>query len=316
MNPRKQGREIMAKASKLTSLVDAAASIESGTSVSFSGFGHSGHPMALVRELIRQRRNNLTLNAIAECWPAEFLVGTGSVSSINMSNLMFEGLGRCRAISAAIERGEVRVDDHSHLALSLRLLAAGWGLPFLPIHSMAGTDLENIQTADRPKFTRMESPFGDGQVGVVSALRSDVAVIHVNKCDDQGNGIVYGTISVIDAQVRGAARVIVTTERLVSSDDIIAENQQVVVPGIFVDAVVHAPFGSHPAGMYSVYDEDLDHMAAYYQASRNAETLGAYHEQFIYGLRSHEDYLRSLGSKRLFALRVDPGFQFALRPGA
>ena len=305
----------MAKHSKVTSLIDAAASIESGTSLSFSGFGHSGHPMAFVRELIRRRRRDLTLNAIAECWPAEFLVGSGSVSSINMSNLMFEGLGRCRALSTAVENGSVRVDDHSHLGLSLRLLAAGWGVPFLPIRSMAGTDLENIQTAGRAKFTRVDSPFGDGQIGVVSALHSDVAVIHVNKCDEQGNGIVYGTISVIDAQVRAARRVIVTTEELVSSDDIIAENQHVVVPGILVDAVVHAPFGSHPAGMYGLYDEDVEHMAAYYAASRDAQALAAYHAQFVYAMKDHAQYLGSLGSRRLFGLLVDPALKVALQEG-
>ncbi len=298
--------------SKLTSMVDAAASVEDGASLSFSGFGHSGHPLAFVRELIRQGTKDLTLNAIAECWPAEFLVGAGSVSAINMSNLMFEGLGRCRAISTAIENGTVRVDDHSHLALSLRLLAAGWGVPFLPIRSMAGTDLENIQTADQPKYRRIESPFGDEQIGVVSALQSDVAVIHVNKSDEQGNGIVYGANSVIDAQVRSARRVIVTTEQLVPPEEIVAENQLVVVPGILVDSVVHSPYGSHPGGMYRAYDEDLVHIGAYYAASRDAETLAEYHKEFVYGMKDHADYLTRVGSKRLFGLRVDPAMQFAL----
>jgi glutaconate CoA-transferase, subunit A len=306
----------MAKESKLTSLAEAAASIPSGAALSFSGFGHSGHPMAFVRELIRQGRGDFTLNAIAECWPADFLVGAGAVSSINMSNLMFEGLGRCRAISMAIENGSVRVDDHSHLALSLRLLAAGWDVPFLPIRSMGGTDLEHVQTGEKPKYRRVDSPFGDGEVGVVSALSSDVAVIHVHRSDDQGNGIVYGAISVIDAQIRGAKRVIVTTEELVDSETIMAENQGVTVPGIFVDAVVHTPFGSHPGAMYKLYDEDLDHMAEYYEASRKEDTLAEYHERYVTGFPNHESYLNDIGSRRLFGLRVDPAMQFALREEA
>jgi acyl CoA:acetate/3-ketoacid CoA transferase alpha subunit len=258
---------------KIMSLHAAVASIWDGQTLTFSGFGHGGHPMAFVRELIRQGHRGLTLNAVAECWPAEFLVGAGAVRAINMSNLMFEGLGRCRAISRAIETGSIMVDDHSHLGLSLRLLAAGWGVPFLPIRSMVGTDLAEVQTGKVTKYRCIASPFGEGDVGVVSALPTDVAVIHVHKCDEQGNGIVYGARSVIDAQVRGARRVIVTTEQLVSADEIVSENQLCVVPGFFVDAVVHTPFGAHPAGMYKLYVEDADHMARYYEASRDLAVL-------------------------------------------
>lgn len=303
----------MSMTSKVVSLESAVSLIKDGSSLSFSGFGHSGHPLSFVRELIRHKPKNLTLNAIAECWPAEFLVGTDSVSEINMSNLMFEGLGRCRAISDAIEEGRVGVDDHSHLALSLRLLAAGWGVPFLPITSMGGTDLENIQTGKKRKYSRITSPFDNEEVGAVSALQSDVAIIHTNKSDSQGNAIIYGAASVVEAQIRGAKTVIVTTERLVSSEEIIEENQNVIIPGILVSAVAHTPFGSHPGGMYKVYDEDNDHMNLYYEASRNKKELAAYHAQYIYGMEDENQYYENLGAKRLMNLRVDPTLQFAIR---
>lgn len=301
----------MAPKSKLTSLAEAAQSIDDGAALSFSGFGHSGHPLAFVRELIRQGKGNFTLHAVAECWPAEFLVAAGRVSAINMSNLMFEGLGRCRAISRAIENGDVEVDDHSHLALSLRLMAAGWQMPFLPVRSMAGTDLLTWQRTDAPKYAQIESPFGDGAVGVVSPLRPDVAVIHVNCADEQGNGVVYGAISVIDAQVRAAKRVIVTTERMVSAAEIVAQNQVVTVPGILVDRVVHTPFGSHPGGMYGEYDEDLEHMNEYYEASRDPATLQTYLARYLFDKTSHEEYLDDLGSRRLLQLLVDPALKVA-----
>ena len=297
--------------SKLTTLAAAAGLVAPGASVTFSGFGHAGHPLAFVRELIRQGTGDLTLHAIAECWPAEFLVAAGRVARINMSNLMFEGLGRCRAISRAIEQGEVEVDDHSHLALSLRLLAGAWNVPFLPVRSMAGTDLARVQTGVRPKYARLPSPFDGDEVGAVAALRPDVAVIHVNKADEQGNGIVYGAISIIDAQVRSAKKVVVTAERIVSAEEITAENQAVVVPGIFVDAVVHTPFGAHPGGMYDEYDEDLTAMSEYYEASRSPDTLRDYLAARVFAFSDHAAYLNSLGSRRLLNLRVDPTLKIA-----
>lgn len=299
--------------SKLTSLPEAAASVQDGAALTFSGFGHAGHPLAFVRELIRQGQRDLALHAIAECWPAEFLVASGRVSRINMSNLMFEGLGRCRAISRAIEQGDVVVDDHSHLALSLRLMAAAWDVPFLPVRSMAGTDLEAVQTGDRPKYARLASPFDAGDVGVVSALRPDLAVIHVNEADEQGNGVIRGAISVVDAQVRAARRVIVTAERIVPSGTIVAENQAVAVPGIFVAAVVHTPYGSHPGGMYAEYDEDLEHMAEFYEASRDVDALAGYFDRYVAGVKDHAGYLDGLGSRRLLELRVDPALKVARR---
>ena len=301
--------------SKLTSLADAAPSIQPGTALSFSGFGHAGHPMAFVRELIRLGTDDLTLHAVAECWAAEFLVGAGRVSNINMSNLMFEGLGRCRSISRAIEQADVTVDDHSHLALCMRLLAGAWDVPFLPIRSMGGTDLERVQTGDRAKFARTRSPFDGDEVGLVSALRPDVAVIHVNKADEQGNGVVYGTVSAVDAQVRSARRVIVTSERIVSPAEIVAENQLVTVPGVLVDAVVHTPFGSHPTGMYDEYDEDVEHMSEFYQASRDPDVLSTYLNQYVFGVASHDEYLNLFGSRRLLGLTVDPTLKVA-RSGA
>ncbi|GAA1869042.1 CoA transferase subunit A [Asanoa iriomotensis] len=297
--------------SKLTTIGAAARSVAPGSSLTFSGFGHAGHPLAFVRELIRQGTADLTLHAIAECWPAEFLVATGRVSRINLSNLMFEGLGRCRAISRAVEEGEVAVDDHSHLALSLRLLAGAWGVPFLPVRSMAGTDLAAVQTGVAPKYARVRSPFSDDEVGTVAALRPDVAVVHVNKADEQGNGIVYGAMSVVDAQVRSARKVIVTTERVVSADEITAENQVVTVPGIFVDAVVHTPYGAHPGGMYDEYDEDLAAMSTYYEASRSRAGLAGYFAEHVFAHADHAAYLSSLGSRRLFDLRADPALKIA-----
>lgn len=292
--------------SKITSLPEAVATIAPGSSLSFGGFGHYGHPLAFVREIIRQGIGDLTLHAIAECWPAELLTAAGLVRHINMSNLMFEGLGRVRAICRACENGEITTDDHSHLGLSLRLLAAGWGVPFMPIHTMAGSDLELIQTGDKPKFARIQSPFSDEWIGAVSPLQPDVAVVHVHQADDQGNGIIRGQISVVDAQIRAAKRVIVTAEEIVDGDRITPDNQLTVVPGILVDAVVHTPYGAHPGGVYGMYDEDPRYLNEYYEASRDPETVKAWLDDWVRGVPDHSAYLDRIGSRKLAEVRVDP----------
>ena len=292
--------------SKVVSMSDAAATVPEGASLSFGGFGHFGHPLSFVRELLRQGRGGFTLHAIAECWPAELLTAAGRVEHINLSNLMFEGLGRVRAICRAVENGTITTDDHSHLGLSLRLLAAGWDMPFMPIRTMAGSDLEYIQTGPAPKFRRIPSPFSDEQVGVLSPLSPDVAIVHVSESDNQGNGIIHGQISVVDAQVRAAKRVIVTAERIVEPEEIVRNNQLVTVPGILVDQVVHSPYGAYPGGMYGLYDEDMELMDQYYDASRSVDTVDAYLAEWVFGLADHAAYLDRIGSQRLLESVVDP----------
>jgi len=301
--------------SKVVDLPTAAASVPEGASLSFSGFGHYGHPLAFVHELIRTGTGGFTLHAIAECWPAELLTASGRVRHINMSNLMFEGLGRVRAICRAVENGDITTDDHSHLGLTLRLLAGAWDVPFLPLRTMAGSDLEHLQSGPAPKFARIGSPFGDETVGVVSALRPDVAVIHVTEADEQGNGILYGQLSVLDAQVRAAKRVILTTEKLVPAEHIVRNNQLVSVPGILVDQVVHTPFGAFPGGMYGLYAEDLALMGEYYEASRQPETTAAYLADWVFGVADHEAYLDRIGARRLSEAAVDPVHKLARGQG-
>lgn len=298
-------------ARKVVDLRTAVDSIPSGAALTFSGFGHFGHPLAFVRELLRAGTGDFTLHAIAECWPAELLTAAGRVRHINLSNLMFEGLGRVRAICRAAENGWITTDDHSHLGLTLRLLAAGWDVPFLPIRTMAGSDLERIQSGPAPKFARIPSPFAEEEIGVVSALTPDVAVIHVAEADEQGNGIVTGQISVVDAQIRAARRVIVTTERIVSPAEIVERNQSVTVPGILVDQVVHTPYGAYPGGMYGLYDEDLELMGEYYEASRTEEATAAYLREWVWDIPDHEGYLDRIGSRRLAEAVVDPVHKLA-----
>lgn len=300
---------------KVVDLRTAAASVPEGASLSFSGFGHYGHPLAFVHELMRCGTGGFTLHAVAECWPAELLTASGRVRHIDMSNLMFEGLGRVRAICRAVENGDITTDDHSHLGLTLRLLAGGWDVPFLPLRTMAGSDLENLQSGPAPKFARVASPFTDESVGVVSALRPDVAVIHVTEADEQGNGILYGQLSVLDAQVRAAKRVILTTEKLVPAEHIVRNNQLVSVPGILVDQVVHTPFGAFPGGMYGLYAEDLELLGEYYEASRQPEAVAAYLADWVFGIADHDSYIDRIGARRLSEAVVDPVHKLARGQG-
>ena len=90
------------------------------------------------------------------------------------------------------------------------------GVPFMPIRSMLGSDVARI----RPEAKEFTCPFTGEKVLLVPALNPDVALIHVQRCDAYGNAQIDG-LPFMDVDLAMAAnKVILTTERIVSNDQI------------------------------------------------------------------------------------------------
>ncbi len=297
--------------SKLISLRDAVAAVPDGANLTFGGFAAYFTPMAFVFELIRQGKRDLEMTSVAECWVADHLAGAKVLKRARFSNFMFEGFGRCQNFSRGVERGEIAVEDYSHFAITTRLVAAGMGVPFLPIKSMAGTDLVGKRGFEAEKALALACPFSGEPVLLVPPIRPDVAVIHAARADREGNAQLFGYTSVVEEQVRAAKTVIVTVEEVVA-DSVVRERPELtLIPGFMVDMLVEAPFGAHPTGVYRYYDPDLAFLTAYYPASRSDETFQQYLAEWVFGVRDHWDYLRKVGIGRLMALRADPGLGLA-----
>lgn len=302
------------KFDKLTPLAEAVAAVKDGDAITAGGFAHSHQPMAFIRALIREGRRDLTIIGMAECWVAEFLSAAGLLRRAYMSNFMFEGLGRCRQFSAGVESGAIEVEDHSHYGIVCRFMAAGLGLPFMPLRAMAGTDILETPGFEPPekKARTLASPFGADAVTVVSPLVPDVAIIHAAQADRRGNTRIFGTTSVIEEQVKAARHVIVTAEEIVETDRFRRAPETTLLPGFMVDAVVHLPFGAHPTGVYGYYDHDAPHLDDYYAASRSPETVAGYLDRFVREPADHWAYLDRVGMSRLMRLRVDPALGYRM----
>ena len=100
----------------------------------------------------------------------------------------------------------------------------------------------------------MECPYTGEKLMLLPALNPDVAIIHVQRCDPYGNAQLDG-LQFMDIDIPMAAnRVIITTERIVSNDQIRRAPDQTKIPFFTVDAVVEAPFGCAPHECYGLYD--------------------------------------------------------------
>lgn len=286
---------------KRTSLAAAAERVTDGAHVAIGGCLYSRTPMALFREILRQRRVHLTLSRNLMCYEAELAMVAGATQQI-VTSWIGIGLpwGLSRIAREFVEGGQARFEEWSHLAIGLRYHAGAMGVPFLPTFSMLGSDLLAGTTAKA-----ITCPFTGEQVCLVPALFPDVALIHVHRADRFGNAQIDGYPH-MDADIAAAAScVILSAEQIVETDEIRRQADRTIIPFFLVDAVVEAPYGAYPHECYRLYEADLDHIGAYARrvAGQGAEAVRAYLAEYVYGPDTFEAYLGRFGPDRLLRQR-------------
>ena len=122
-------------------------------------------------------------------------------------------------------------------------------------------------------------PYTGQDVYVVPRLQPDWAIIHVPEADAAGNARIYGTVFWDRVMARAAKRVIVSAERIVPSTELAEQPELTAIPGLFVEAVVHAPGGALPCSSTPDYDLDRAGVQAYLEAAGDPSTLAEYLEQ-------------------------------------
>jgi glutaconate CoA-transferase, subunit A len=282
---------------KLTSVEDAVARVADGDRIAVGGCLFSRTPMALVREILRQRRQRLTLVRNLMCTEGEFMMVAGAVERV-MTAWMALGLpwGLSKIMRHYVETGAVAHEEWSHLALGLRFRAAAMGVPFLPSLTMQGSDLIGVNG-----MKTVVDPYTGHSLGAVPALFPDVAILHVHRADRFGNCQIDGYPHMDVDIASAAATVLVTTEEMISDDETRRQPDRTVIPGFAVDALVHVPFGSFPHECYGLYEADYDHFAAYTTAidAQGPKAVADYLERYVYAPASYGDYLALFGGERL-----------------
>ena len=298
---------------KLITLEEAAALIPDGANISFSGFAETNNPMSFVRQLIRRRVKHLEISGMGDAQSVEMLCGSHSIDRIRLSNYMAKD-GRCPNFCRRVESGEIITEDYSHFGITNRFFAAAMGIPFMPVKVMIGSDLCSVQTFDKGrKIEEIKDPFSGEVCGIVPKLEPDFAIIHVARCDEEGNCQLYGITSSIEIIARAARHVIVTAEEIVSKEEIVRTNGNTILPSIFTDYVVHAPFGAYPGGVYTYYDYDLEHLALVTKSGKKEETMQAYLDEWVYGTANETEFMEKVGVQRLLSLRSDPATGISLK---
>src|SRR4051794_11089544 len=279
---------------KVVSLDEAASFVRDGDSVGIGGSTMSRTPMGLIWSLIRAKRRNLVCSRCITSSDGDLLYGSGVsehiISSWFSQSILF---GVSKVMRHYVEMGKARFDEWSHMAMGMRFRAGAMGVPFMPIRSMLGSDL----IAQRPEAKEFDCPFTGDKLLLVPALNPDVALIHVQRCDAYGNAQIDGLQFMDIDLARAANRVILTTERIVSNEQIRRAPDHTKIPFFTVDAVVELPFGCAPHECYGVCEPMMRHMQEYV-ALVNGDPIGGmeqYLKKYVYGPDSWTDFLDLIG---------------------
>ena len=283
---------------KVVSLEEATSFVRDEDSVGIGGSTMSRTPMGMIWALIRAGRKRLTCARSIVSSDGDLLFASGACDHM-VTSWFSQGIlwGVSKVMRHHVETGKARFDEWSHMAMGMRFRAGAMGVPFMPIRSMLGSDVRKL----RPEAIEMECPFTGEKLLLVPALNPDVALIHVQRCDPYGNAQIDG-LQFMDIDLAMAAnKVILTTERIVSNDQIRRAPDQTKIPFFAVDAVVELPFGCAPHECYGVYEPMLRHMEDYVALVNDDPIKGMqqYMERYVYGPKSWSEFLALIGIEQL-----------------
>lgn len=272
--------------------------IHDGDYIGTELYGTVRCPQSLVNEIVRQGVKDLRV-AGQGVYELDVLLAAGLVKALDITYIGLEVYGISNCLRREVESG--RVDtciEWSNAGIAWRFKAAAMGVPFIPVRSMLGTDTLKYSAAKV-----VECPFTGVPICLLPALVLDVGIIHVHRADMYGNAQVDGIQGFCAELARASKTLIVSTEEIVPNEEIRRNPDRTLIPYYLVDAVIEAPYGSHPGEMCYVYERDEEHIKEWVEASKDPETTQTYLDKYIYGVKDHQEYLALIGEERLQYLK-------------
>ena len=284
--------------------------VQDGDLVYAAGFTHL-IPFAAGHEIIRQHKKNLILARATPDLIYDQMVAAGCAKKVIFSYMGNPGVGSLRIVRAEIEAGNLEWEEYSHFSMISRLQAGASGLPFMPMNPTAAGDLERVNA----NYRQVVDPYSGGVVVVVPPLKPDVAIVHVQRCDVEGNAQIWGIIGEQKEAAFAADRVIITAEEIVDESVIRSDPNRTLIPAFIVDAVCHVPYCAHPSYTQGYYDRDNEFYLQWDEISKSREKVQAYLEEWVFGVADRAAYWEKLGDEVHRRLQVGERFSSPVNYG-
>jgi glutaconate CoA-transferase, subunit A len=247
--------------------------VHDGDSVALEGFTHL-IPFAAGQEILRQERTELELIRMTPDVLYDQMIGMGAARKLVFSYGGNPGVGSLHRFRDAVEHGwprAIELEEHSHAGMANRYVAGAAHLPFAAMRGYTGTDL-----VGHTRVAPIVCPFTGEELVAVPALRPDVAIIHAQEADQEGNVQLWGIPGVQKEAVLAARRTLVTVERIVERLE--PRPGGVTIPGWVVDAVAESPGGSLPSYSLGITRRDNDFYRMWDEVSRDRDRFRTWME--------------------------------------
>ena len=249
-------------ADKIIPLEEIGNLIKNGDTIALGGMTLYRRPVALVRQIVRSSIRDLTLVAVTCGFESDLLVGNQQVLTVGTTYFGLEFLGLAPCFTKQATERTIVVREETETSLILGLKATAIGTTFMP--SRFGQNTELLRT--RADVKKVKCPYTGDLFIAWPNLEVDVALFHVNECDELGNSYVSGEIAIDALMAAAAKKVIVSTERIISHEKLVERGCEIL--GKTVDYIIVAPFGAHPTSLYPHYRVDVPHLIDYVNICR------------------------------------------------
>ncbi len=213
---------------KRAALEDAMGGLRNGMTILVGGFGERGFPFRLIDAVLRSGVGELTLiksDANEDGIGMGLLIEAGRARRVVTSHI-----GLNRGLIERMETGQIEVEICPQGILAERIRAGGAGL---------GGVLSDIGIGTILADGKQRVTSGGQEFLVETAIRADLALIHAARADHFGNlTYVHAARNFNPLMAMAADRVVAESDEIVPISTIPPD--QIVTPGVFVDAVVSA----------------------------------------------------------------------------
>ena len=275
--------------------------VEPGMSIALGCALEGNIPFAVAHEIIRQNQGGLTLVGPISNICFDQMIGAGLARKVVAAWVGNVSTGIGYNFRRAVEKGlpgPLEVVNHSNFSLSLALEAGARGLPMAVGRSPLGSDL----VRDNSHFKEMACPHSGEKLLAIKALNPDLAILHVQRADAQGNCHIWGAKGVSRQAALASKKTLITCEEIVPPEVIRADPDRTAVAGACVAAVCEVPWGAHPAPVQGYYGLDNEMFVDYAQRTKKPEGTSEWLAEWVHGVADRAEYLAKLGRERWEAL--------------
>jgi glutaconate CoA-transferase subunit A len=252
--------------------------VHDGDTVALEGFTHL-IPFAAGHEIIRQKRRGLTLIRMTPDLLYDQMIGAGCARKLIFSWGGNPGVGSLHRLRDAVERQwpyPLEIEEHSHAAMANAYAAGASGLPCAIFRGYQGVDLPSFNSNIR----FVTCPFTGEQLACVPSLRPDVAIVHAQRADRNGNVLLEGIVGVQKEVVLAARRSLVTVEEVVDDFGPRSPNAA-ILPAWAITAVAAAPGGARPSYAHGYYLRDNSFYVAWDEIAKDRERFQSWIGQHV-----------------------------------